>query len=258
MFKKKKEKIKEGKSLWDDSLACGCWHLPSPAIKAKGHTAWPPTGPYHIRDTEAVLWCPSPNLSRPLSHSCHFSRERPLSPWALDYSLSLASPWRHKPTFLLICTCPCLHPHALHSTFLAGHTHQSNRPCRVNSFTCLSPWPKTLLKVEQILFAKMDQSIYWCPDSKSWDLSHKPLSLISSQPVPPQDLKLCESYQVGNSMASSPHCTQQSLHNQASLLASTQVASMREPVLHSRKLLDTPEISTRGGSIKLKITRCIY
>ena len=176
MLKKKKEKIKEGKSLWDDSLACGCWHLPSPAIKAKGHAAWPPTGPYHIRDTEAVLWCPSPNLSRPLSHSCHFSRERPLGPWALDYSLSLASPWRHKPTFLLICTCRCLHPHALHSTFLAGHTHQSNRPCRVNSFTCLSPWPKTLLKVEQILFTEMYQSIYWCPDLKSWDLSHKPLS----------------------------------------------------------------------------------
>ena len=239
---------------------CGCWHLPSSAIKAKGHAVWPPTGPYHLGDTEAALWCLSPNLSRLLSHSCNFSRERPLGPLALDYSLSLASPWRDTPTLLLLCTCPCPHPHALHRTFLAGHTHQSNRPYRVYSFTYLSLWPKTLTKVEQILFTEMDQPIYWCPDPKSWDLCHKPLSLISSQPgPPPQDLKLCESYQVGNSTASSPRCTQQSLHNQACLLASTQVASMREPVLYSwySCTLDTTEMSMGGGSIKLKITSCI-
>ena len=114
-----------------------------------------------ISGTQKLPFGASPPTSADCCHTAAISPEK--DHWAhlaLDYSLSLASHWRHTPTFLLICTCPCPHPHALHRTFLAGHTHQSNRPYRVYSFTYLSLWPKTLMKVEQILFAEMDQPIY--------------------------------------------------------------------------------------------------
>ena len=41
------------------------------------------------------------------------------------------------------------------------------KPCRESFFTRLSLWPKTLMKVEQILLAEVDQPIYWCPGPKS-------------------------------------------------------------------------------------------
>lgn len=239
---------------------CGCWHLPRSAIKAKGHAVWPPTGPYHLGDTEAALWCLSPNLSRLLSHSCNFSRERPLGPFGPRLQPVLGKPLETHTNLLThlhlsLPPPPCPSSHILSRPYpsikqaiqgillyllvpVAQNTHEgrTNSLCRDGPTHLLMSWPQILRLVPQATLSHLfptspsssgSETLWVLPSGKLHGFKPTLHTTVSAQP----------------SMS----------------LASTQVATMREPVLYSwySCTLDTTEMSMGGGSIKLKITSCI-
>lgn len=151
---------------------CDCGHLPRPSHQGQGSCCVASTGPYHIWDTGSALCCPLPHPQQTFVTQLQFRQRKTTGP----RPQATACSWQalgdiHQPSYSFAprppqtpAPCPShSSPHVLSRSYPSI----KQKPCRESFFTCLSLWPKTLMKVEQILLAEVDQPIYWCPGPKS-------------------------------------------------------------------------------------------
>ena len=215
---------------------------PAPAIKAKGHAGTLGQG-LTISGTQALPFvAPSPILSRPLSHSCNFARERPLGHWPQ----ATACPWQalgdiHQPSYSFAPppATPCSMPFPL-------FTPRSQQVIPINQTEAMQgillyPLVPVAQNTHEGRTNSLSRSgpthllVSWPQIPKTGPISHSLSSL-------PNHLASISPSSSGSETVSlskwetpwlQAHNAHNSLHNQACLLASTRVASTREPALHS-------------------------
>lgn len=151
---------------------CDCGHLPHPSHQGQGSCCVASTGPYHIWDTGSALCCPLPHPQQTFVTQLQFRQRKTTGPRPQPQPVlgrpleTYTNPLTHLHRSPQQTPAPCpshSSPHVLSRSYPSI----KQKPCRESFFTCLSLWPKTLTKVEQILFAEVDQPIYWCPGPKS-------------------------------------------------------------------------------------------